>query len=96
MDQEIHFIDKPFDFSKITISQPVAVQGGAYFTKIKYDNKPLYIQTIKCITKQGLNETSKKAYIDLMYTVKNMKSTLLLLLESDRVLQLRDGGRKDL
>lgn len=68
MTQEIHFTNKEFDFSKITISQPVAVQGGAYFTKIKYDNTPLYIQTLKCITKQGLNETSKKAYIDLMYT----------------------------
>ena len=68
MEQEIHFTNKDFDFSKITISQPVAVQGGAYFTKIKYDNNPLYIQTVKCITKQGLNETSKKAYVDLMYT----------------------------
>ena len=68
MEQEIFFTNKDFDFSKITISQPVAVQGGAYFTKIKYDNNPLYIQTHKCLTKQGLNETSKRAYIDLMYT----------------------------
>ena len=37
MEQEIFFTNKDFDFSKITISQPVAVQGGAYFTKIKYD-----------------------------------------------------------
>ena len=68
MEQEIHFTTKEFDFSKVSISQPVSVQGGAYFTKIKYESTPLYIQTNKCLTKQGLNETSKRAYIDLMYT----------------------------
>jgi len=68
MEQEIHFTNKDFDFSDITISQPVAVQGGAYFTKIRYNNNPLYIQTLKCLTKQGLNDTNKKAYLDLMYT----------------------------
>ena len=68
MEQEIHFTNKDFDFSNITISQPVAVQGGSYFTKIKCNNHPLYIQTLKCLTKQGLNETNKKAYIDLKYT----------------------------
>ena len=61
MAQDIHFINKDFDFSKITISQPVAVQGGTYFTKIKYNNEPLYIQSVKCLTKQGLNDTSKKS-----------------------------------
>ena len=68
MEQEIHFANKDFDFSNITISQPVAVQGGAYFTKIRCNNNPLYIQTLKCLTKQGLNETNKKAYIDLKFT----------------------------
>ncbi len=68
MEQEIFFTNNDFDFSNITISQPVAVQGGAYFTKIKCNNNPFYIQTLKCLTKQGLNETAKKAYIDLMYT----------------------------
>ena len=68
MEQEIYFTDKDFDFSQIMISQPVSVQGGAYFTKIKYNTTPLYIQLPKCYTKQGLNETNKKAYIDLMFT----------------------------
>ena len=68
MEQEIQFANKDFDFSNITISQPVAVQGGAYFTKIRCNNNPLYIQTLKCLTKQGLNETNKKAYVDLKFT----------------------------
>ncbi len=67
MEQEIHFTDNKFDFSQISVSQPVPVQGGAYFTKIKCDTRPLYIQLPKCYTKHGLNETSKKSYIDLMF-----------------------------
>ena len=57
-----------FDFSHISITQPTSVQGGAYFTKIRYNGEPLYIQPSKCSTKQGLSETNKKAYIDLMFT----------------------------
>ena len=95
MDQEIYFTNKDFDFSNITISQPVAVQGGAYFTKIKCNNNPLYIQTLKCLTKQGLNETNKKAYIDLMYTneddeiiewFETLESKLIELIYSKREL----------
>ncbi len=42
MDMEIHLTNEDFDFSKISISQPSAIQGGAYITKIKYNNNPLY------------------------------------------------------
>ena len=68
MEQEIYFTNKEFDFSQVSISQPISVQGGAYFTKIKMNNEPLYVQPPKCSTKQGLNETNKKAYMDLMFT----------------------------
>jgi hypothetical protein len=61
-------MNNQFDFSKITISQPSAIQGGAYFTKIKYNGQPLFIQSGKCKTRQGVVETNKKSYIDLMYT----------------------------
>ena len=68
MDQEIHFTNNEFDFTQLSISQPISVQGGAYFTKLKMKNDTLYIQLPKCVTKQGLNETNKKAYMDLMFT----------------------------
>ena len=68
MEDEIHFTNKEFDFSKLSLSQPIAIQGGAYFTKLKFNSEPFYIQTPKCLTKQGLNETSKKAYMDLMFS----------------------------
>ena len=68
MEKTIHRMNNQFDFSKITISQPSAIQGGAYFTKIKYNGQPLFIQSGKCKSRQGVVETNKKSYIDLMYT----------------------------
>ena len=59
--------NKSFDFSKISLAHPVGIQGGAYFTKIEYNNKPLYIQTSKSLTKQGFVKTGKKYYCDLMF-----------------------------
>ena len=56
-----------FDFSKISLANPSGVQGGAYFTKILYNSKPLYIQTQQTLTRQGFIKTGKKYYIDLMF-----------------------------
>ena len=56
-----------FDFAKISLAQPSGIQGGAYFTKILYDNKSLYIQTPKSLTKQGFVKTGKKILCDLMF-----------------------------
>jgi hypothetical protein len=56
-----------FDFSKLSLSHPVGIQGGAYFTKILYNNKPLYIQTTKSLTRQGFVKSGKKYYCDLMF-----------------------------
>ena len=56
-----------FDFSKLSLAHPVGIQGGAYFTKIENNNKPLYIQTIKSQTRQGIVKTGKKYYCDLMF-----------------------------
>ena len=56
-----------FDFSKISLANPSGVQGGAYFTKILYNLKPLYIQTQQSLTRQGFIKTGKKYYIDLMF-----------------------------
>ena len=56
-----------FDFTKLSLAHPLGIQGGAYFTKIEYNNKPLYIQTIKSQTRQGFVKTGKKYYCDLMF-----------------------------
>ena len=56
-----------FEFSNLTLANPTGIQGGAYFTKIQYFNKPLYIQTPKSLTKQGFVKIGKKIYCDLMF-----------------------------
>jgi len=59
--------NESFDFSKLSLAHPVGIQGGAYFTKIEYNKKPLYIQTSKSLTRQGFVKTGKKYYCDLMF-----------------------------
>jgi hypothetical protein len=59
--------NESFDFSTLSLAHPCGIQGGAYFTKIEYNNKPLYIQTCKSLTRQGFVKTGKKYYCDLMF-----------------------------
>ena len=59
--------NESFDFSNISLAHPVGIQGGAYFTKIEFNKKPLYIQTSKSLTRQGFVKTGKKYYCDLMF-----------------------------
>lgn len=56
-----------FDFSLLSLAHPIGIQGGAYFTKIEYMKKPLYIQTAKSLTRQGIVKSGKKFYVDLMF-----------------------------
>jgi len=65
--ENIFELNKPFDFSKLSLAHPSAIQGGAYFTKIEHGLKPLYIQTTKSQTKQGISKSGKKHYCDLMF-----------------------------
>lgn len=55
------------DSSKITLGNPIPIQGGSYFTKLKNDDDPLYAQMPKCLTKKGIIHTEKNDYCDLMY-----------------------------
>jgi len=64
-----------FNFSNISLAHPVGIQGGAYFTKIEFNKNPLYIQTTKGLTKQGIVKSGKKYYTDLMF---DNSSTILI------------------
>ena len=62
-----------YDFSKVSLMHPESLHGssGTFFTKIGIGNvnEVLYIQTPKCVTKQGVVTTAgKKTYIDLMFS----------------------------
>ena len=59
--------DSDFDFSKLSLGQPQPVQGGSFFTKTSIDNKDIFIQFPKCKTKQGIVQSERKYYSDLLY-----------------------------
>jgi hypothetical protein len=57
-----------YDFSNLYLGPPSTLAGGSYFTKIMYsNNKLLYLQTPKCLTKQGFVKSGKKIFVDLMF-----------------------------
>lgn len=60
-----------FDFSQISLAQPIGLQGGAYFTKMLFNNKSLYIQTPKSMSRQGFVKSGKKIHCDLMFDNTN-------------------------
>lgn len=69
-----------FDFSQLSLAHPTGIQGGAYFTRIQMQNKPLYIETPKSLTRQGFVKNGKKIYCDLMFD--NNDEQLIHWLES--------------
>ena len=57
-----------YDFSTLCLGPPTTVAGGSYFTRIMHkNNKPLYVQTPKCFSKQGFVKSGKRIYVDLMF-----------------------------
>jgi hypothetical protein len=57
-----------YDFSNLYLGPPSTLAGGSYFTKIMYsNNKLLYLQTPKALTKQGFVKSGKKIFVDLMF-----------------------------
>ena len=60
-----------FDFSKILLKSPKPLQGGTYYSKLLINNKPIFIQTPKCFTKNGIHKTGKKVYCDLKFDVED-------------------------
>ena len=68
MTESVQIANADFTFSDLTLANPQGLQGGAYFSKLRMDNKPVLIQTPKCSTKNGIHKTEKKIYCDLMFT----------------------------
>ena len=60
-----------FPFSKLLLLKPTTAPGGNYFIKFRINELPLYIQTPKCNTKQGILKAGKKYFSDLMFTNEN-------------------------
>ena len=60
-----------FNFNHLSITSPTSISGGIHFSKLLVNKLPLYIQTPKCKTKQGIIKSGKKMYTDLVFTNEN-------------------------
>ena len=60
-----------FDFSNLSLTSPSGIQGGSYFTRILNDGNPLYVQCPSCKTKQGIVNSGRKIYSDVVLTKDN-------------------------
>ena len=71
MSNSVQLPNEEFEFSNLTLANPQGLQGGAYFSKLKFNGQPVLIQTPKCSTKNGIHKTEKKIYCDMMFTNDN-------------------------
>lgn len=62
---------KTFPFDNLVLSNPISRSGGSYFIRFSINNKPVYIQPPKCLSRNGIVNTNKKYLIDLMFNSEN-------------------------
>lgn len=56
------------DFSRVSLGEPQAIQGGSYYTKLHLGIDGLVcVQLPRCTLKQGIVSTKKGKYCDIMY-----------------------------
>lgn len=73
MSQNIQIYDcENFPFDDLKLSNPMAQSGGTYLIRFSHNNKPIYIQPPKCFSKQGVIQSNRKFFIDLMFSNENV------------------------
>lgn len=68
---KIHECDK-FPFDDLKLSNPIAQSGGTYLIRFSHNDQPIYIQPPKCVSKQGIVQSNRKFFIDLMFSNENV------------------------
>jgi len=66
--EEIYDTTDDFAFSELKLNTPTSQTGGNYFLKFSMKSNPLYIQTPKCLTKNGFVKSGKKMQCELMFS----------------------------
>jgi hypothetical protein len=81
---EVFHGDDTFNLDKLRLTHPSSIAGGSYMTRYSYceSKQPLYIQTMKTQSKQGILLAGKKAHIDLLLTTSDADSEFIEWLTS--------------
>lgn len=82
---KIYDIDET-QIENLTLQEPTRIQGGAFFSKIKYEGEDFYINTPKSQTKNGIVRTGKRMYVDLLYDESNT-SIINWVLDLEKVIK---------
>ena len=90
MTDYVNLPNSTFDHDRLHLAPPNGLQGGAYFSMLYYKDAPLYIQTPKCTSRQGV-VPGKRPYIDLMFSNHDVSFLEWLeALEADAVRLIHD------
>lgn len=85
-----------FNFDSISLANPQPVQGGSFFTRATIDqDKPLYIQFPKCYTKNGIVNTKRGKYCDLLYEKNNQEQLIEWTLALEKTFQQKIFEKKN-
>lgn len=68
MDSVFETVTSTFPFHQLSLTSPITTSGKQHFCKLLVNKKPLFVQSPKCKTKQGIVKSGKKLYADLMFT----------------------------
>ncbi len=90
MTDYVNLPNSTFDHDRLHLAPPNGLQGGSYFSMLYYKDAPLYIQTPKCMSRQGV-VPGKRPYIDLMFSNHDVSFLEWLeALEADAVRLIHD------
>jgi len=76
---EVYHPNDSFLFDNLQLTHPQHITGGSYMTRFSYcqSKQPLYIQSPKTLSKQGIVIAGKKAHIDLLLTSNDIDTEFI-------------------
>ena len=95
-----------FDYSRISLGEPQAIQGGSYYARLHLSHDGLVcVQLPRCTLKQGIVSTKKGKYCDLMYDritsscivdwIEKLENTIQDMIDSKKALWFQSELTRD-
>jgi hypothetical protein len=64
-----------YNFTNLYLGTPSVISSGVYFTPLFLNDKSVILQTPPCTTKQGIKQSGKKIYTDLIFNTNDILFT---------------------